>query len=72
MKKTENILEVVTIPNIDTSFIEEIKKGGIADSGVESNGDTFFSYRHEAPTKETSSERLERFGFDAEKIKCWC
>lgn len=56
MKKTENILEVVAIPNIDTSFIEEIKKGGIADSGIESNGDTFFLIGMKLPQKKPQAK----------------
>lgn len=64
-------IDIVEIPAMDTSFMEDIMKGGIADSGIESNGDVFFSYENQNVSNETSEERLTRFGFDVEKIKNW-
>lgn len=66
----ERVIGVVEIPEMDTSFMEDIMNGGIADSGIESNGDVFFSYENNT-IKETSEERLTRFGFDVDKIKKW-
>lgn len=64
-------IDIVEIPAMDTSFMDDIMKGGIADSGIESNGDVFFSYENQNVSNETSEERLTRFGFDVEKIKNW-
>ncbi|TLD81590.1 hypothetical protein LS68_000720 [Helicobacter sp. MIT 05-5293] len=66
----KRIIEVVEIPEMDTSFMDDIISGGIADSGMEANGDVFFCYEN-IPNQETSEERLSRFGFDVEKIKNW-
>lgn len=71
MSTKDRVIEVVQIPTMDTSFMDSIMKGGIADSGIESNGDVFYSYENNNNDQETSEQRLARFGFDVEKIKEW-
>ncbi len=70
MSTKERVIEVVQIPTMDTSFMDSIMEGGIADSGIESNGDVFYSYANKNQN-ETTEQRLVRFGFDVEKIKEW-
>lgn len=60
-------IDIIQIPNIDDSFVDELLEAEIADSGLESNGDVYYSY--EETGKEYSEERLKKFGFDVEKIK---
>lgn len=62
-------IDIIQIPNIDDSFVDELLEAEIADSGLESNGDVYYSY--EETRKEYSEERLKKFGFDVEKIKQW-
>ena len=62
-------ISIVQIPTMDTSFMDEILENGIADSGLESNGDVYYSYDN--TQKEDSKERLLRFGFDMDKIDQW-
>lgn len=62
-------ISIVQIPTMDTSFMDEILENGIADSGLESNGDVYYSYDN--TQKEDSKERLLRFGFDVDKIDQW-
>lgn len=71
MQEKKRQIDIVEIPAMDTSFMEDIMSGGVADSGIESNGDVFFDYEHQDMSSETSEERLTRFGFDVEKIKNW-
>lgn len=60
-------IDIVEIPPMDVSFMDDIMEGGIADSGLEANGDVFFCYE-DLTQEESSKERLLRFGFDVEKI----
>ena len=62
-------IDIIQIPNIDDSFVDELLEAEIADSGLESNGDVYYSY--EETGKEYTEERLKKFGFDVEKIKQW-
>lgn len=66
---SEKIIEVVQI-SADTPFMKDIMEGGIADSGIESNGDVYYHYENNNE-QETCEQRLARFGFDVEKIKKW-
>ncbi|RDU51950.1 hypothetical protein CQA49_08920 [Helicobacter sp. MIT 00-7814] len=63
-------VEIVRIPEMDTSFMDNIMNGGIADSGFEAHGDVYYSYDANA-ANENCEERLKHFGFDVEKIKQW-
>lgn len=72
MQGKGRVIDIVEIEAMDTSFMKDIMDGGIADSGIEANGDVFFSYENQdMSSDETSEERLTRFGFDVEKIKSW-
>lgn len=36
-------IDIIQIPNIDDSFVDELLEAEIADSGLESNGDVYYS-----------------------------
>ncbi len=66
------IIEVIQIPDMDTSFMDEIMQGGIADSGIVSNGDVFYQYEESKQLSEADSKKeLEKYGIDLNKLKQW-
>lgn len=68
----ERIIEVIQIPNMDTSFMDKIIQGGVADSGIVSNGDVFYQYEEiEQLSKADSKEELEKYGIDINKLQQW-
>lgn len=58
---------------MDTSFMDDIMKSGIADSGLESNGDVFFedSLQGERMSDEEFDAFLERHGINAKEFREW-
>lgn len=62
-------VDIIQIPNIDATFVDDLMHADIDDGSLEVNRDVY--YRYEESKKEDSEERLSKFGFDVEKIKRW-
>lgn len=62
-------VDIIQIPNIDATFVDDLMHAGIDDGSLEVDRDVYYLY--EETKKEDSKERLTKFGFDVEKIKRW-
>lgn len=58
---------------MDTSFMDDIMKSGIADSGLESNGDVFFedTLQGERMSDEEFDAFLRRHGISLKEFREW-
>lgn len=58
---------------IDTSYMDDIMKSGIADSGLESNGDVFFegTLQGERMSDKEFDEFLKRHGMSLKEFREW-
>lgn len=58
---------------IDTSYMDDIMKSGIADSGLESNGDVFFenTLQGERMSDEEFDKFLKRHGMSLKEFREW-
>lgn len=64
-------MEIIQIPTMDISFMDDIMKSGIADSSIDVKDDVYYSYENNGNEHESSEQRLTKFGFDVKKIKEW-
>ena len=62
-------VNIIQIPNIDDTFVDDLMHADIDDGSLEAERDVY--YRYEELKKEYSEGRLTKFGFDIEKIKQW-